>query len=316
MIFENKKSPIVSIVVITYNSEKFVIETLESAKTQTYQNIELIISDDCSTDNTVEICSKWLTKNKRMFVRTKLLTVKNNTGISANLNRGCNASNGLFIKLIAGDDILYPNIIDVYVSYFKRNPDVSLVFSQNFLIDSNSNIIGIWEKNIKNSDITFDRQFQGNLVYTPTIFFTKEIFEKVNGFDEALKIEDIDFYLKILGNGGKIHFIKKTLASYRMHGENISSKSELMLLEHIKTLNKYRNYNFNYKYNYRKFSKSILYSCKVKKKIKFFKAYKILSKNNKFLYSIFFDFYFWSKFFLKEPVKKIYKYFTVKRKFI
>ena len=97
--------PLVSISVITYNSSKYVIETLDSAKAQTYQNIELIISDDCSTDNTVEICKNWINDNKERFVRTELITVKKNTGISPNCNRANNAANGEWIKEIAGDEI-------------------------------------------------------------------------------------------------------------------------------------------------------------------------------------------------------------------
>ena len=60
-------NPLVSIIVITYNSSKYVLETLESAKAQTYQNIELIVTDDCSNDNTVEICRKWIEENKERF---------------------------------------------------------------------------------------------------------------------------------------------------------------------------------------------------------------------------------------------------------
>lgn len=75
----SEKNPLVSIIVITYNSAKYVLETLESAKAQTYQNIKLIVSDDCSTDNKIEICRKWLEKNKGRFVRTELITVEQNT---------------------------------------------------------------------------------------------------------------------------------------------------------------------------------------------------------------------------------------------
>ncbi len=57
---DKSRETLVSIVVITYNSAKFILETLESSKAQTYKNIELIISDDCSTDNTVEICQQWI----------------------------------------------------------------------------------------------------------------------------------------------------------------------------------------------------------------------------------------------------------------
>ena len=297
--------PLVSIIVITYNSSKFVLETLESAKLQTYQNIELIVSDDCSTDDTVEICRKWIKENKERFVRTDLITVEKNTGISANLNRGCKASKGTFIKPIAGDDYMESELISIYSSYLLNNPEVSLVFCQSFLVDSESNIIGVYEKNIKNEEITFNNQFNGNMIYTPTILFTREIYEKVNGYDENLKIEDIDFYLKILYFRGVIHFIKQTMVSYRIHDLNISSNTELMLKEQSRTLHKYRNLASNYKANYLKFSKSILYSYKIRNKLNFFKTYKILRKGNKFIFLVFFDLRFWVVYFFKKPIKKL-----------
>ena len=106
-----EKQPLVSIIVITYNSSKYVLETLESAKAQTYQNIELIVSDDCSIDNTVEICKEWIEKDKERFVRTELITAEKNTGIPANCNRGVKAAQGEWVKLIAGDDmIIYTSV--------------------------------------------------------------------------------------------------------------------------------------------------------------------------------------------------------------
>ncbi|KAA6320476.1 putative glycosyltransferase EpsE, partial [termite gut metagenome] len=103
------EQPLVSIVVITYNSSKYVLETLESAKVQTYQNIELIVSDDCSTDDTVDVCQNWLDENKERFVRTELLIVLKNTGVSANCNRGYKVAKGEWIKGVAGDDMLFPH---------------------------------------------------------------------------------------------------------------------------------------------------------------------------------------------------------------
>ena len=89
-----KENDLVSIVVITYNSSKYVLETLESAKAQTYQNIELIITDDCSTDNTVAVCKEWLEKNEDRFVKAELVTSPCNTGVPANLNRGVKKAQG------------------------------------------------------------------------------------------------------------------------------------------------------------------------------------------------------------------------------
>ena len=79
---------LISIVVITYNNSNYIEETLESIKSQTYNNIELIVSDDCSTDKTVEITEEWIDKNRDRFANVKLITTPVNTGISKNCNRG------------------------------------------------------------------------------------------------------------------------------------------------------------------------------------------------------------------------------------
>ena len=68
---------IVSVVVITYNSADYVLETLESIKKQTYKNIELIITDDKSKDNTIEICNKWLDENSKEFIKSRIIITAN-----------------------------------------------------------------------------------------------------------------------------------------------------------------------------------------------------------------------------------------------
>ena len=115
------KMPLVSIAVVTYNSSKTVIETLDSIRDQTYLNIELIISDDCSKDDTVEVCRKWVEQNKDRFVRADVFNVEKNTGVSANFNRADAASRGEWGKPIAGDDLLLPNAIQEYVNYIIPN---------------------------------------------------------------------------------------------------------------------------------------------------------------------------------------------------
>lgn len=86
-------------VVITYNSSKTVVETLESIKAQTYQNLELIVSDDCSPDKaTIETVQKWLDANGSRFVHAELVTADRNTGVSGNINRGVAKSHGEWIK--------------------------------------------------------------------------------------------------------------------------------------------------------------------------------------------------------------------------
>lgn len=122
-------TPLVSFAVVTYNSSKTVLETLDSIYNQTYPNLELIVSDDCSPDNTVEICREWIETHKDRFVRTELLTFEKNTGVSANMNRGADACRGEWVKDIAGDDILLPDCVETYVDYVSEHTEAVCVFS-------------------------------------------------------------------------------------------------------------------------------------------------------------------------------------------
>lgn len=219
-----KNNPLVSIIVITYNSAKFVLETLESAKAQTYQNIELIISDDGSTDNTVQICREWLKNNKESFVNTELITVEKNTGIPANCNRGVNASKGEWIKLIAGDDILTHDCLLKNISYVLKKPNVYIVFSKIKTFGD-----GIKQFSIRPSDglkfhdesatNQFKIQLKGNLIsYTPSSFIRKDLFNKIGMFNEDYKfIEDYPYWLNSTRNGFKLFFFDEVTVFYRVH---------------------------------------------------------------------------------------------------
>lgn len=124
------EEPLVSIIVITYNSSKYVLETLESAKAQTYKNIELIISDDGSTDETIKICQEWLNTNQHEFVNTELITVEKNTGIPANCNRGVKVAKGEWIKVLAGDDVMLDDAIKKYTKFVKFDSNIELVHAE------------------------------------------------------------------------------------------------------------------------------------------------------------------------------------------
>ncbi len=228
----SSEHPLVSIVVITYNSSKYLLETLESAKAQSYQNIELIISDDCSKDDTIEVCRNWLENNENCFINTKLIEVKKNTGIPSNLNRGVKASKGKWIKLIAGDDILLPNCINNYINYVtSKNSD--FVFGLPAIIseDKVSGHNEKWEKKYLDNDWFFALEAKQQFLYLlirnfpvnpPTLFFNKATFVKLNYCDEEYLCEDTPLYLKATFNGYKLHLLKSKTIIYRMHNNSSS----------------------------------------------------------------------------------------------
>lgn len=230
-----EENPLVSIIVITYNSSKYVIETLESAKAQIYQNIELIVSDDCSTDNTVEICREWIEQNKERFVRTELLTSYLNTGVPANCNRGVKRAKGQWIKLIAGDDILLPEYLSTILDH--RN-QYSIICSNYYIADEvSSNIISKSNLQTKPYFLCSDAscQFQYALRIPGTVppltaIFKSEIYDLVGGYDENFRlIEDYPFFLKVNLNGIFIYCNDSYLAIYRKHSDSITLKVDYLI---------------------------------------------------------------------------------------
>jgi glycosyltransferase involved in cell wall biosynthesis len=229
-----ESQPLVSIIAITYNSAQYVLETLESAKAQTYQNIELIISDDGSNDQTVEICKTWLENNKDRFVHTELITVRENTGIPANCNRGVKASNGEWIKLIAGDDILKEDCIESNLKFLFQNKEIeilqtqSLVFLENF---KQENILSLTPKKNdffnSSSEIQHKMLQKKNYIIAPSIIFSRNLYKIVGGFDERFRLfEDITFWLNATNCGSKVHFLEVNTVYYRMHNETSEKASK------------------------------------------------------------------------------------------
>lgn len=236
-------NPLVSIVVITYNSAKYVLETLESAKDQTYQNIELIISDDCSTDNTVEICREWVEKNKERFVRTEIITVEKNTGIPANCNRGYKEARGEWVKGIAGDDALYPNVIECYVNFIKLYPEARIVHARadhyKNAFSSSTLDKGYLKKYpvsfLKQKCLDSRKQYNllciGCLVEAPTVFMQRNLWLEMDGFDERIPMcEDWPMWLKVTKSGIPFYFMDQPAVKYRVSQDSTFGKESVAFL--------------------------------------------------------------------------------------
>lgn len=223
------ENPLVSIIVVTYNSSKYVLETLKSAKSQTYRNIELIVSDDCSVDHTVELCRHWLEENKERFIRTEIIAVEKNTGIAPNCNRGLRSARGEWIKLIAGDDILLPNCLSDNVNHAINYPSISFLFS-NIQVFSQKD-----QKIVPNVDIPPKSFFQFpskkqkrklisyNHIMAPTSFLNREKLLSLEGFDERFRnIEDYPLWIKATSKGFRLYFMDIPTVIYRLHEASIS----------------------------------------------------------------------------------------------
>ena len=244
-------SPLVSIIVLCYNSADYVIETLESAKNQTYQNIELIISDDGSSDDTIDLCKKWLRSNDGKFVHSEIIAAPSNTGIPANCNRGLYASSGEWIKLIAGDDALLKECIETNVNYIVTYKEVKFLQTISNLYDKaflKENFISKLPQ-IKNPDFfeqsgedQYKMLLNKNYIAAPSVFMHKDSVLSMGGFDEDFRyFEDITLWLEVTKNGEKFYFLEKETVNYRKHLNTSEKASKPHMGQHYaKELLKFR----------------------------------------------------------------------------
>lgn len=240
--------PLVTVGVISYNSSKTVLETLESIFNQKYENIELIISDDCSKDNTVDICSQWLEEHSNRFVRTKLLTSPQNTGTSANCNRVLREVKGLWYKEIAADDILLPNCIECSVKYVNHHQNVDWLvgkmvrfkdkIDEHSIYDSGS----IYNHEFKSLfDLSADEQFRKilpcNFIESPATFIRYRLLEEAGGYDERYPLfEDKPMNMKLMKLGYKCYFLDEYVVGYRQSDNSVTnSNNRLFSLPYMKS---------------------------------------------------------------------------------
>lgn len=240
-----KDKPLVSICIPAYNSERYIVETVEHALNQTWENIEVIVLDDQSTDGTVEKLKTIHDPRFRFHVNEK------NLGMTGNWNACVQACRGDYVKLIPADDLLYPTCIERSVPYLIKHPDITLVSVASDLIDNEDRVIGRYahwprrgvfagEKMAKASIMLND--FFGNPV---SLLFRKADYERTGGFDPDIPyILDFDLCLGLAALG-RVAVIKDRLAAFRVRtdsntGQMTGAQQKAYTEEHARLVDKHR----------------------------------------------------------------------------
>lgn len=275
----------VSIVVVTYNFEDYILETLESIKNQSYSEIELIITDDKSSDETVSIVSKWIDLNRERFSRAIFLKNEINLGVTKNINEGVKKASGEWIKVIAGDDILENNALKNYVSFINENPNVKIFFGRAQTFDDvfkkenfGKVLPGKEEEEFFYKSLNSKKKWllKGNPIPAPTSFIKRELLEKLFYFDERFKmVEDYPFWFKVLNSKEDIGYLPKVTVFYRKISTSVSAKKK----DEEISISMFRFDKDFYTIVLSKNSKNIVY--KWDKNVEFFIKDKIIENNNK-----------------------------------
>lgn len=221
---ETKKDYLVSVLVVSYNAKQYITELLESIKAQTHTKLELIVADDASKDNTVEVIEKWIAGNKERFVDCKVIAAKANKGTCRNLNDGIAACNGKYIKIIAADDILFPTCIEDCLTYCIENNAGMVIGDALWVLDDGVTETPHLKEPIPKEvfyNMSAAEQYKvllehNSIICTPGEFYEKEFLERYGCFDEEYDIiEDYPFWLKITKAGEQIHYLDKKVVKYR-----------------------------------------------------------------------------------------------------
>ncbi|MDH3554576.1 MAG: glycosyltransferase [Deltaproteobacteria bacterium] len=218
-------SPKVSVILTTYNgsSRGYLSSAIESVLIQSYQNFELLIIDDGSTDDTKKTCSSYLENDRIRYV------YQENTGLAAARNTGIRASSAGLICFIDDDDLWKTKKLERQMSFVNarlRNVhNWGLVFTWTELIDEDGKIIGY--RGHGEGGFLYSRLFFGNTVDSPSsVLVKREVFDKVGLFDEFYRrCQDWDMWLRI-SKYYQIFPIKEYLVQYREHKNRLSSDNK------------------------------------------------------------------------------------------
>ena len=205
--------PIVSIAMASYNGERFIKEQLDSILNQSYQNIELVIVDDCSKDNTVEIIKNFQSK----YSNIKLFQNSTNSGVTKTFEKAIQESTGDFIAISDQDDIWELNKIEILMNEIENN---DAVYSNSLLVDAKGNSLNKSFTTIMNMKTYYSGApfLLSNSVPGHTILMKKIFVEKILPFPKDM-LFDLWIGFCAAGNNG-IKFVDKTLVKYRQHESN------------------------------------------------------------------------------------------------
>ena len=224
-----ENSPIVSIVIPVHNGEKYIKESIDSCSEQTYKNIEIIVVDDKSEDNTLNIL-------KDYGNRITTVPVEKQNGLGNVINIGIRKSKGKYIARMDADDIMYPTRIEKQVEYLESHPNCVAVGGQIDIIDENGNVTGHREYAVEDEDIR-KNLFLFQPFAHPAVTLRRATLEEIGLYPENMwKVEDVKLFL-ILSTKGEFHNLGDTVLKYRM---TFKTESQSKMLDHFKKTNDIR----------------------------------------------------------------------------
>ena len=236
----NKASlPLVTIAVSAYNHERYIKQCLTSLLQQTYKNVELIVFDDGSTDNTANIIEGFHKTHKFHFEK------RPNSGLTPTLNAILKLAKGKYFTVLGSDDIAMLDKTEKQVALMEQDESIALCGGNILKIDQHGTL-----SSDQKTRAAHELDFKSLMLNTksglpaPTLFFRTDILRKVGGYHEEIKLEDVYIALKISEPGHKLFFMNDVLAYYRIHPENTYKNLIFMSDSILATLDQFKSSPF------------------------------------------------------------------------
>jgi glycosyltransferase involved in cell wall biosynthesis len=219
---------LVSILIPVFNHEKYIEECLTSIINLTYHNIEVLICDDGSADNSLSIVKAWCLQHPGLNIK---VFTQENKGVCHTLNRLLSEASGEFITICASDDALLPDSISLRLDVMHSDPKIEAVIGDAIVINGDSVEVNrsamksLYNANFSALAARPSRELVFNWsVVGPTLLAKRSLYNKIGMYDPNLLVEDRDFYLRCLAINC-LKFVPDIVAKYRVHSDNASRKS-------------------------------------------------------------------------------------------
>ncbi|WP_026727299.1 glycosyltransferase family 2 protein [Flavobacterium denitrificans] len=227
---------LVSIIVPTYNTEKFIRQTIESVQSQSYTNWEMILVDDASTDQTVAIIGEFAQNDNRI----KLFKLEKNSGNGFARNIALEKASGKYIAYLDADDLWFPEKLEKQIRFLKTN-NLPFTFSFYDCIDDEGNNLN---RRVETPvPLTYNQLFFCNYVGNLTAIYDVEFFEKIK-LESTQKRQDWRLWLTVLKQIKTAEAIPESLAFYRIRKDSISSSKFKLIKHNFGVYREFHGYNF------------------------------------------------------------------------
>ncbi|WP_298737847.1 glycosyltransferase family 2 protein [uncultured Psychrobacter sp.] len=232
-------NPLVSVIIPSYNHEKYIQESIQSVINQDYMNIELIVIDDGSKDNSVNVIHNMIDLCEERFVRFEFVH-RHNKGLCATLNEALEWCRGEFFSPLASDDIALPHKIS-YLTGKILDSDFAVVFGLVKEFGDSNKVC----RHMPNINTTYLHSFESlmltiNIPAAPAAMLRKSSVIKVGGYAEDVNLEDRYMWLTLTSNNEKIITFPNVVTLYRDHSDNTTKNFKEMHISRLKVLNKFR----------------------------------------------------------------------------